>query len=112
MVVLVIHFVTVAPIESEGDPPTPIDVQRPLPFSPTLERMEPKSWSIEISNAGRRMKPRQNPSDLRHMVRIQASAITGFEESLQPTVSESDDHSSTATCNGTRVKPSPLVGST
>lgn len=74
--------------------------------------MEPESRGIEISNGGCRMEPRQNPSDLRQMVWIQASGITGLEESFKPTVSESDDHPLTVTCNGTGVKPSPLVGST
>ena len=104
MVVLVVHFVTVTPIESEGDPPLPIDIQGPLPFAAALERMEPKPRCIEIPNAGCSVKPCQNPSDLWQMVRIQASCIAGFEKSLQPAVLESEDHPPTVTCNGTRGK--------
>lgn len=58
MVVLVVHFVTVTPIESAGDPPVPIDIQGPLPFAAALERMEPKPRCIEIPDAGLRLKPR------------------------------------------------------
>jgi hypothetical protein len=44
------------------------------------------------------------------MVRIQTPGVTGFKESLQPAVSESEDHSPTVTCNGSRVNTRPLVG--
>jgi len=82
----------VSTVEAERNPPVPIDIDRPVPFASSFERVQAKPGSIEISSARRRLEAGKNPPDLWNMRRFQPSCIARFEKSLQSTVSKTDDH--------------------
>ena len=108
MVVLVVHVITVAAVEAEGNPPGAIDIDGPLALATSFEWMKPQTGRIEISNTGRRLKPSQNPTDLRNVIRIQTSHVASFKEPPQSAVFESDDHRRSVTRNGSRVNEAHL----
>lgn len=103
MVVLIVHVVAIPAVEAEGNPPVSIDIDGPLPLSAAFEGMEPQPRGVEVPDACRCLKPGQNPTDLRNVVRIQTSRITGFKEPLQPAVPKPYNHSPSVTCNGSPV---------
>ncbi len=106
VVVLVVHVVTIATVEAEGDSPVAVDIDSPLPSAASLERVKPKAGSVQVPNTRRSMKPRQDPTDLRNATRTQPPRIAGFEESLQTAMLESDDHEASVTRNGSQDKTS------
>jgi len=104
VVVLIVHLVAITAVEPEGDPPGAIDVDGPLSLPASFERMKPQARGVEIPNTGRGLKPAQNPSDPRNVVRVQPPSIPGLKEPLQPAVPKTDNHSESVTCNGSPVK--------
>jgi len=111
VVVLVVHLVAVPTVEGEGDPPVAIDIDGPLAPPASFERMQPQAGRVEIPDAGCRLEPRQNPTDLRNVVRVQPSGISRLEEPLQPAALKPDDHSTSVTCNGSLVNVTPTANS-
>ena len=105
VVVLVAHVFAVSAVEAESDPPVTIDIDSPLSLAASLEPMKAKAWGVEIPNVASGLKPGQNPTDLRNVVRAQSSGISRFVESLQSSVLEPRDHRRSVTRNGSLVNP-------
>jgi plasmid stability protein len=63
------------------------------------------SGGIQVLDVRCRVQTGQDPSDLRDMVRIQASGVTRLEEALETPVLETDDHSWSVTRNASPDKP-------
>ena len=114
MIVLVAHIAALVTVEHECDSPVSIDIDCPLTFAATLELMQSETRGVKIADIRSNIQSRQDSTDLLDVTGVDTSDIASFEESLQTTVFEADDHSISVTRNVSRVKqglPVPAEGS-
>lgn len=111
MIVLVAHIAAVVTVEYECDSPVSIDIDCPLALAATLELVETKTRRFEVADIRSSIQSRQDTPDLLDVTWVNASHIASFEESLQTTVFETDDHFASVTRNVSRVNARlPCIG--
>ena len=104
MVVLVVHISAITTVKGERDSPVSIDIHSPLLFATAFELMKPKARRVEVTNIRCDIEPCQNSPNLGQVIRVETSRIPSFEESLQTSMLETDNHQVSVTRNVSGVK--------
>lgn len=104
MVIDIIDVQRVAIFKAENHPPVGPHRYRPKPSQGPLERVQFETRHVQIGNAARRIKPRQNIAELHNMLGNHAARVIAFVKASPPFMANRLDQSRTVTRYVTEVK--------